>query len=112
MTVDNLMQIDEERVSKAMNFLALTDLDYAGAKASVKEAEILCKRVRARVFLASTGSVEARKAEAETHEDTCDADDVYVHAIQTFEGLLARRQRAELTVDIWRSLEATRRRAT
>lgn len=107
----NGLDIDEERIGKAMRYLAETDLPYAEAKAALESAEILRKRVRARVFLTEDGTVAERQAEAETHHDTEAADDQYVQAIKAFEELKARRQRAELLVDVWRSLEATRRKA-
>lgn len=106
-----MIDIDEERVGKAMRYLAETDLHYAEAKAALESAEILRKRVRARVFLTEDGTVAERQAEAETHTDTEAADDQYVQAIKAFEELKARRQRAELLIDVWRSLEATRRKA-
>jgi hypothetical protein len=106
-----MIDIDEERVGKAMRYLAETDLPYAEAKAALESSEILRKRVRARVFLTEDGTVAERQAEAETHHDTEAADDQYVNAIKAFEELKARRQRAELLIDVWRSLEATRRKA-
>ena len=106
----DLTAIDEERVGKAMRYLAVTDLSYAEAKANLESAEILRKRVRARVFLTEDGTVAERQAEAEVHHDTEAADDAYVTAIKAFEELKARRQRADLVIEVWRSLEATRRR--
>jgi hypothetical protein len=106
-----MIDIDEERVGKAMRYLAETDLPYAEAKAALESSEILRKRVRARVFLTEDGTVAERQAEAETHHDTEAADDQYVQAIKAFEELKARRQRAELLIDVWRSMEATRRKA-
>ena len=107
----DLSGIDEERVGKAMRYLAITDLSYAGAKADLEAAEILRKRVRARIFLDSEGTVAERQAEAEVHDDTQAADDAYVTAIRVFEELKARRQRADLLVEVFRTLEASRRKA-
>lgn len=105
------LDIDEERVGKAMRYLAETDLTYAEAKGALESAEILRKRVRARVFLTAEGTVADRQARAECDHDSEAADGEYVEAIKRFEELRARRQRAELVVDVWRSLEATRRKA-
>ena len=107
-----LLDLDEDRIGKALRYLAETDLNYAEAKAALESAEILRKRVRARVFLVEDGTVAERNAEAETHCDAEAADDQYVQAIKTFEELKARRQRAELLIDVWRSLEATRRKVS
>lgn len=95
-----------------MEFLAETDLPFAEAKTELMQSEILCKRVRARVFMAQgTGSVEARKANAEGHPDVHAADDSYVSATLTFEALKARRSRAEIVIDVWRSINASQRKS-
>jgi len=66
----DLSGIDEERVGKAMRYLAVTDLSYAGAKADLEAAEIMRKRVRARIFLGADGTVAERQAKAEIHDET------------------------------------------
>jgi hypothetical protein len=95
----------------AMEFLADTDQTFAEAKTATARTEILCKRVRARVFVAEDGSVEMRKAKAEIHSDAIAADDEYIAATLTFEGLRARRGRAEIVIDVWRSLNASQRKS-
>ncbi len=102
--------IDQPRMEQAMAFLAESDLPYAEAKTALMRCEILCKRVRARIYVSGMGSVENRKAEAEGHKDVIDADDAYVAATLAFESLKARRSRAEILIDVWRSVEASRRR--
>ena len=93
-----------------MLFLAGSDEEYAQAKADLLLAEIMAKRVRSRLFGAGEGSVEARKAAAEAHTDVIGADDALVAATLAFEALKARRSRAEILIDVWRSVEASRRR--
>ena len=56
------------------------------------------------------GSVEQRKASAEADSEVLAADDALVSATLAFESLKARRGRAELVIDVWRTLEASRRR--
>lgn len=94
----------------AMEFLAETDFKFAEAKTALMQTEILCKRVRSRIFVTETGSVEARKAAAEGHSEVIAADDAYIAATMTFEALRARRGRAEIVIDVWRSIEASRRK--
>lgn len=94
----------------AMNFLAETDESYAEAKTNLLRSEILCKRIRARVYTFVEGNVEARKAQAETHQEVVQADDEYIKATLAFEALKARRSRAEILMDVWRTLEASRRK--
>jgi hypothetical protein len=95
----------------AMDFLAETDIRFAEAKTRLMQTEILCKRVRARVYITQEGGVEARKGAAEAHGDVIDADKDYVAATLDFETLKARRSRAEIVIDVWRTLEASRRKS-
>jgi hypothetical protein len=94
----------------AMEFLAETDDKYALAKADLLRTEILAKRVRAKLFAVGTGSVEARKAAAEVDSEVIGVDDALVEATVAFEALKARRSRAEILIDVFRTLEASRRK--
>jgi len=93
-----------------MNFLAESDESFANAKTALLRCEILCKRVRARIFSASEGGVEARKAAAECHSEVIAADDAYIAATLEYEALRAQRGRAEILIEVWRSVEASRRK--
>lgn len=103
--------IDQARMESALEFLAETDDAYAEAKTEVLRAEILTKRVRSRVFLVASGSVEARKAEAEGHQEVIEADENLCEATLAFEALKAKRSRAEILIDVYRTLEASRRKS-
>ena len=94
-----------------MEYLALTDQEFAVAKADLLRSEILAKRIRARVFGTMEGSVEARKNAAEGDAAVLAADDALIAATLTFESLKARRARAEIVIDVWRSIEASRRKS-
>lgn len=94
----------------AMEFLAGTDHPYAAAKALMLRSELIAKRTRARLFLTGEGSVEARKASAEASPEALAADDEYIDALKEFEALKAKRERAEIVIDVWRTLEASRRK--
>jgi hypothetical protein len=102
--------ITTERMESAMMFLAETDDSYALAKTDVLRAEILAKRARARIFMASEGNVESRKAAAEGHGEVTSADDELVRATLEYESLRAKRQRAELLIEVYRTVEASRRK--
>lgn len=93
-----------------MAYLSDSDEPFAQEKMELEKAAILQKRVRSRVFLVADGSVEQRKAIAETSGETAEADDRYIACVKAFETIKARRQRAELVIDIYRTLEASRRR--
>jgi hypothetical protein len=103
--------IDAQRMEAAMDFLAESDLPFAQEKMELEKAEILRKRIRARIFLAADGTVAERQAKAEVAPETETADDAYCMCVKAYESLKARRQRAELVLEIWRSLEASRRKA-
>ena len=93
-----------------MNFLAESDDSYAATKADVLRAEIFCKRVRARAFMMGTGGADARKANAEQNGDVIAADEELINATISFETLKAKRQRAELLIEVWRSINASQRK--
>src|ERR1017187_9763084 len=94
----------------AMEYLAETDDTFAEAKTHVLYCEILCKRVRARVFIVEAGIVDAHKCAAEGHKDVIEADEGLCQATEHFEKLKAKRQRAEILIDVYRTLEASRRK--
>ena len=105
--------IDSDNMEKAMGYLAQTDYSYAEAKTNLLRSEILCKRVRARHYLtAEGGNVEARKAAVEGAQDVIDADEALIAATLAYEQLRARRQRAEIVIQVYRTLEASRRATT
>ena len=102
--------ISVDKLESALEFLALSDHDYANEKAELERAAIRCKRCRARAFLmADGGNVETRKAQAEVNLEVQAADDDYCKSVALFEHLKAKRERAEIVVRVWQSLESTRR---
>jgi hypothetical protein len=110
--------ITVERMENAMEFLSVSDDSYAVAKTDVLRAEILAKRTRARVFMtgpfppsAEKLTGDMRKSAAETHDDVIAADDELLRATLEYESLRAKRQRAELLIDVFRTVEASRRKS-
>lgn len=103
------MSVTDEQLEQALHYLATTDEKYAEAKLQLERAEILRKRVRARIFLTVDGTVAERTAKAETAPDVEQADGDYVAAIGAYETYKAKRQRAELIVDTWRTVSSNRR---
>lgn len=94
-----------------MEFLAETDLPFAEAKTQVLRSEILAKRVRSRVFIAEDGSIELRKAKAEAHARVIEVDEGLIEATLRYEELKAKRQRAEILIEVWRSVNASQRKS-
>ena len=103
-------ELNEDKIGQILTYLASTDDAFAEAKGALESAEILRKRVRARAWIDSEGTAGERQAEAEVADDTQAADDAYIAAKVAFEKLKAKRERGGLLIDIWRTLEASRRR--
>lgn len=103
--------ITDERAEQALEYLHSTTGKIGEAKAELERAEILRKRVRKRVFLASTGTVAERDATAECNEESKAADDRYITALGEYESLRARRDLETIALDVWRTESANRRRA-
>jgi hypothetical protein len=103
--------ITDERAESAFEFLRDTVNGIGAAKGRLERAEIMRKRVRKRVFLASTGTVAERDALAECAPEAEKADDEYIEAITEYESLRARRDIEGIALDVWRTEAANRRRA-
>ena len=95
----------------AMEFLADTDDKFAHCKTEMLRSEILVERAKARCFLLATGNNDERKNQAKVSNDVTGAEDTYIAWIKEYETLRAKRQRAELVIDVFRTLEASRRKA-
>jgi hypothetical protein len=103
-------RITQERMESALDYRASSDDHYAELKANVLRCEILCKRVRARIFVSEDGSVDLRKAKAEGHSEVIAADESYCEATVAFERLRASRETADILIDAFRTVEASRRK--
>lgn len=104
------MSITDTAMEQALRYMGETDERFAEAKMQLESAEIFRKRVRSRIFLTTEGTVAERNAHAETHPDAVIADQEYVEAVGSYETLKSKRQRAELTIECWRSISANRRK--
>jgi hypothetical protein len=101
--------ISQDRLEKALHYLATTDQEVAEAKGEILRLENLIKRVGYRLFLSADGSVEARKAAAGKSEETAKLEEELVSATVSYEGLRAKRETESTVVEVWRSLNASRR---
>ncbi len=105
------MVISDERLDKAMCFLATTDLQAATAKSMVLRTEFTAKHTEALVYkaLGNEGSVEDRKQAVRLDERVVKAWDEHFNAVRDYENLKAQRERNVLVVDLWRTVQANRR---
>lgn len=99
------------RVEKALEFLTDSAQQLAEARGRRMWLEHRLKIVRAEVLLANEGSVAEREARAYVSDTYRSATDEMQEAVVTEEKLRALRVAAEALVEVWRSLESSRRAA-
>jgi hypothetical protein len=102
--------ISEDRLEKALTFLARTDETAAELKTEVERKSYLLDLIRKKMFLDATGSsVEQRKAVAETSLEVQKANEEYLDAYLEWEKVSAKRKTEAIVVEVWRSINANRR---
>ena len=103
--------IDQDKMERAMDYLAETDAECAHLRADVARSEFMAKVCEGLHYKSASGSVEDRKQEARTTQAVIDEWEKHFVAITKYETVRARRMRAELVVEVWRSQNANRRQA-
>jgi len=98
-----------DKAEKALNYLAATDESYAHAKTGVKSIEYRLKVQKALNYLECEGTVAEREAQAMAMKSYTDLVDDHEDLMLELETLGAKRERARLTIDLFRTLEASRR---
>lgn len=101
--------ISEDRMETALNFLATTDSEYAQWCGQVMRSEFMLEAAESTAYAMLDGSVEDRKKAAKLAEPVKKAQEDHVQAVVARETLRAQRKRAELTIEVWRSMNANRR---
>ena len=105
--------ISNERLEKALTFIAESDREFAEAKTEVERATWLAKQTRAIQYeLADGKSIEDKKQAVERSSKVNDAEDRRIKAIGVYEYLRAKRASEEIIIQVWRSIEASRRKET
>ena len=102
---------DVDRVGECLNELSTTDHEYALLYAAREAQKERIKLIKAKAFLEAEGTVAERNAVADSHPDTEQAINDYQNTIADFKLLEARRKRCETEIEVWRTVEASRRRA-
>lgn len=100
---------DENRVSKALQYLADTDEPYARASAALETAEREMKTQREIAFLEADGTQGEKSAKANSSGAVKLAGKKVDEAFYEKELLKARRATAQVLIDVWRSLNSNRR---
>lgn len=101
--------LSEEDCDEALEFLQQTCEAIADAKAGLERAEILRKRIRKKHFLIAEGNNAERDAQVEGIAEVHQADDRYIDAVATYEGLKAKRELHVIKTEVYRTQEASRR---
>lgn len=110
------MLIDEARVDKAMGVLAETDLEVASWRGQVLRSEFMAKSTEALVFQSLRTSEEGKRLTLEDckqavrlDQSVKDAWEQHFLAVVGWERTKARREREIMVVELFRTLESSRR---
>lgn len=106
MTTDFL---SDDRIEAALMFLANSAKDYAEAKGRRVWLEHRMKTVKAQVLLANEGTNVEREARAHASMEYQSATDEMKDAVVAEEKLRALREAADAKIQIFRTLEASKR---
>jgi len=101
--------ISQDRMEKALKYLAETDAEVAQAEGDVLSAEYKVDLVKDRIFLTSEGTVAERQARAGVSNETLTAHTEYVSALVALKRLKAKRATEAMILETWRTQEASRR---
>lgn len=93
----------------ALNYLATTDESYGELVGRCKALEYRLKVAKAQAFLEAVGTMAEKEAVALCSVDYRQMLEKFENDVVDKEIIAAKRKRAELTVDVWRSLNANRR---
>jgi hypothetical protein len=105
------MIVSERNVSDALAYLADDPHPVAQAKHALTIAENECKRIWSICFLEADGSVDARKAKAETDLNYQEAKEIEARAVLELERHRSRVKAAEMLLEIFRTENANVRAA-
>ena len=103
--------ISDERLQKALTYLAETDELAAKAKALVASLEAKKKTVVALAFSAAAGKggIGEREHLAHASQEYLDWTEDYENAVVEYETFRNKRRTEESIVEVWRSMNANRR---
>lgn len=104
------MNISEDRLQKALTYLAETDQPSAEARARVKALEQRRKTVKGLAFLGSSGTMAEKEAKAYASQEYQDIVNEYENAVADAELYANKRKTEELIIEVWRSINAGRRK--
>ena len=101
--------ISDDRLQKALTYLAETDSTCAELKTDVERQNFKLKQIKASFFQCSEGNIEQRKASAETSDPVQDQVVNYLDSLQLYESMHNKRKTEQLIIDLYRTESANRR---
>lgn len=102
--------LTDDQIQAAFDHLQETGDDIGAAKAMVIRTDYKVKRVYARLFLsAPEGSVEHKKCWVLMHGEYEQATEAHADAEGRWETLKDERNKAQLVLECWRTIESTAR---
>lgn len=102
--------ISEDRLQKALTYLAETDEPSAKARAYVKGLEQQRKTVKAFAFLSASGTMAEKEAKAYASPEYEEVTQAIENAVADAELYFNKRSTEMLIVEVWRSVNAGRRK--
>lgn len=103
------MIVTADQVDRAMQYLATTDLEVGERKGMTLRTEFMAKVAESLAYKRLEGGVEERKRALLLDDDVKKAWDEHFSSVVHHETLRARRKRAELVIELYRTVEASRR---
>ena len=101
--------ISDERTEKAVEFLRDTAEQYGQMRGRVAYTSANLRRVKSIVMLSREGGVGAREAEAYASPAYLLAMEDEQNAVADYETLRAKREAAQMTIEVWRSQASARK---
>ena len=103
------MNISDDRLQKALTYLAETDEPCADLKANTERAEFKAEAIRDAIFLRTDGTVAERTAVAKASQEYADAKEAQFIVLAQYEAMRNKRTTEAIVVDVWRSMESSKR---
>jgi hypothetical protein len=104
--------ISQDRLEKAMHYLATTDEEAARLLADMERKEFRAKAVRDAKIVHGQGGLGERTAAAGCDPAYTEAMEEYFAAVLAFNAVKNKRLTEALVVDVWRSMSANRRQGS
>ena len=100
--------INYSRVEQALTRLAETDQPCAELKADVERSKHKAKAIHSAAMARHGGTVAEKEGFADNLPEYRDAMGEYFRAIEYYEGMRNERNRQELVIEVWRSINSAR----